>query len=420
MIRAAKGTHDLLGSALAYHRTIVEATRHWVSAAGAQEVATPIFEHTEVFERGVGQTTDIVQKEMFSFTDRGGRSLTLRPEGTAGVVRAYIEHGMKVWPQPVRLWYAGPMFRAERPQKGRQRQFHQTGYEVIGAAEPEVDAEAVALSWRILTGLGLRGLTLKLGSVGDPSDRERYNAYLREQLSPHAERLSADSRRRLETNPMRILDSKVDEDRCLLAELKILPMLDFLGAAARDHFERVQERLKALDVPFMVDPTIVRGLDYYVRTSWEIHHDKLGAQSALGGGGRYDGLSELLGGPPAPGVGWALGVERVALAMEAEALSPAPELGPDLYVVPLEPDLVPKALAVAASFWPDLRVQYALKARRPGKGLQEAEKKGARFAGLLGPDEADSGALTVKNLTTGEQRTLKLNEVRAWIQGGTA
>ncbi|XOB97431.1 histidine--tRNA ligase [Deinococcota bacterium DY0809b] len=420
MIRAVKGTHDLLGTALAYHRTVVEATRRWAEAAGAEEIATPIFEHTEVFERGVGQTTDIVQKEMFSFTDRGGRSLTLRPEGTAGVVRAYLEHGMKVWPQPVRLWYAGPMFRAERPQKGRQRQFHQTGYEVIGAAEPEVDAEAVALSWRILESLGLRGLTLKLGSVGDPADRERYNAYLRERLEPHAERLSEDSRRRLQTNPMRILDSKAPPDRELLTELRVRPMLDFLGDAARQHFEAVQARLRALGIPFEVDPAIVRGLDYYVRSSWEIHHDRLGAQSALGGGGRYDGLSELLGGPPAPGVGWALGVERVALAMQAEGLSPTPAPGLDLYVVPLEPELVPRALEAAAAFWPELRAQYALKARKPGKGLQEAEKKGARYAALLGPDEAAAGKLTVKDLKTGEQRTLSPDEVKEWIRGGTA
>ncbi|WP_456414071.1 histidine--tRNA ligase [Oceanithermus profundus] len=420
MIRAVKGTHDLLGTALAYHRTVVEATRRWAEAAGAEEIATPIFEHTEVFERGVGRTTDIVQKEMFTFSDRGGRSLTLRPEGTAGVVRAYLEHGMKVWPQPVRLWYAGPMFRAERPQKGRQRQFHQTGYEVIGAAEPEVDAEAVALSWRILAGLGLSRMRLKLGSVGDAEDRARYNAYLRERLAPHAQRLSEDSRRRLETNPMRILDSKAEADRRLLEALEVRPMLDFLGEAARAHFEAVQARLRALGVPFEVDPTIVRGLDYYVRTSWEIHHELLGAQSALGGGGRYDGLSELLGGPPAPGVGWALGVERVVLAMEAEGLSPAPAPGLDLYIVALEPDLVPRALEVAASFWPELRVQYALKARRPGKGLQEAERKGARFAGLLGSDEAAAGTLTVKDLKTGQQRTLRPDEVKEWIRGGTA
>ncbi|WP_287418220.1 histidine--tRNA ligase [Oceanithermus sp.] len=420
MIRAVKGTHDLFGSALAYHRTVVEATRRWASAAGAEEIATPIFEHTEVFERGVGQTTDIVQKEMFSFSDRGQRSLTLRPEGTAGVVRAYIEHGMKVRPQPVRLWYAGPMFRAERPQKGRQRQFHQTGYEVIGAAEPEVDAEAVALSWWILADLGLQRLHLKLGSVGDAADRTRYNAYLRERLEPHAGELSEDSRRRLQTNPMRILDSKAEADRRLLEALEVRPMLEFLGEAARKHFEAVQARLRALGVPFEVDPTIVRGLDYYVRTSWEIHHELLGAQSALGGGGRYDGLSELLGGPTAPGVGWALGVERVALAMEAEGLSPAPSPGLDLYVVPLEPELVPRALEVAARFWPELRVQYALKARKPGKGLQEAEKKGARFAGLLGPDEAAAGTLTVKDLKSGEQRTLRPDEVKEWIRGGTA
>ena len=402
-----------------YHRSVVEATRRWAEAAGAVEIATPIFELTEVFERGVGQTTDIVQKEMFTFSDRGQRSLTLRPEGTAGVVRAYIEHGMKVRPQPVRLWYAGPMFRAERPQKGRQRQFHQSGYEVIGAAEPEVDAEAVALSYRILRELGLSRMKLKLGSVGDAADRERYNAYLRERLEPHAAELSEDSRRRLQTNPMRILDSKAESDRRLLEALDVRPMLDFLGEAARKHFEDVQARLRALNIHFEVDPTIVRGLDYYVRTSWEIHHELLGAQSALGGGGRYDGLSELLGGPPAPGVGWALGVERVALAMEAEGLSPAPTPGPDLYVVPLEPRLVPRALEVAAGFWPELRAQYALKARKPGKGLQEAEKKGARFAGLLGPDEAAAGTLTVKQLKTGEQRTLSLDDVKEWIRGGT-
>lgn len=419
--RAVKGTHDLFGEALAYHRTIVDAARRWAEAAGAAEIATPIFELTEVFERGVGPTSDIVQKEMFTFSDRAGRSLTLRPEGTAGVVRAYNEHGMKVWPQPVRLWYAGPMFRAERPQKGRQRQFHQVGYEVLGSGRPEIDAEAVALSYRILASLGLRGMRLLLGSVGDPADRERYNAYLRELLTPHAARLSPDSRRRLEANPMRILDSKDPGDRSLLAELEPRPMLAFLGPEAAEHFEAVRARLDALGVPYQVDPSIVRGLDYYVRTSWEIHHDKLGAQSALGGGGRYDGLSELLGGAPAPGVGWALGVERVALAMEAEGLSPSTARALDLYVVPLESELVPRALEVAARFWPDLHVEYALKARKPGKGLQEAEKRGARFAGLLGPDEAAAGTLTVKDLETGEQRTLPLEEVREWIgKGGRA
>ncbi|WP_456411176.1 histidine--tRNA ligase [Oceanithermus sp.] len=419
--RAVKGTHDLFGKPLAYHRAIVDAARRWTEAAGAAEIATPIFEFTEVFERGVGPTSDIVEKEMFTFSDRAGRSLTLRPEGTAGVVRAYNEHGMKVWPQPVRLWYAGPMFRAERPQKGRQRQFHQVGYEVLGSNQAELDAEAVALSYHILASLGLRKMRLLLGSVGDPADRERYNAYLRELLAPHAARLSEDSRRRLVTNPMRILDSKNSGDRALLAELDVRPMLAFLGSEAKAHFEAVRARLDALGVPYEVDPSIVRGLDYYVRTSWEIHHDELGAQSALGGGGRYDGLSELLGGPPAPGVGWALGIERVALAMEAEGLSPAPLPALDLYVVPLEPALVPRALEVASRFWPDLRVQYALKARKPGKGLQEAEKKGARFAGLLGPDEATAGTLTVKDLETGEQHTLPLEEVREWIgKGGRA
>jgi len=417
-MRAVKGTHDLLREQLAYHRAIIAAVRKWVEAAGAEEIATPIFEHAEVFERGVGATTDIVQKEMFTFTDRGGRSLTLRPEGTAGVVRAYIEHGMKVLSQPVRLWYAGPMFRAERPQKGRQRQFHQAGYEVIGSPEPLVDAEAVALSYRALAELGLEKLRLKLGSVGDAPDRRRYNSYLRELLEPHADALSEDSRRRLATNPMRILDSKSGDDRRLLQELQVRPMIEFLGEDAREHFDAVQTHLRLMEIPFEIDPAIVRGLDYYARTSWEIHHDQLGAQSALGGGGRYDGLSELLGGPPAPGVGWAIGIERVALAMESEGLSPATTPSLDLFIIPLEPELVPRALEVAAKLWPDLRVQYSLKSRKPGKGLQEAERKGARFAGLLGSREAETGRLTIKQLETGLQRTLTLDEVKKWIKGG--
>ncbi len=416
--RAVKGTHDLFREDLAYHRTLLNAARRWLEAAGADEIATPIFEFSEVFERGVGASSDIVQKEMFTFTDRGGRALALRPEGTAGVVRAYLEHGMKVWPQPVRLWYAGPMFRAERPQKGRQRQFHQFGYEVLGAGEPELDAEAVALSYWILRGVGLNRLSLKVGSVGDREDREHYNAYLRELLTPHTARLSEDSQRRLETNPMRILDSKAEPDRKLLEELKVRPMLDFLGPEAKAHFEAVQERLRRLNVPYEIDPTIVRGLDYYARTAWELHHELLGAQSALGGGGRYDGLAELLGGPPVLGVGWAVGVERTVLAMKAEGLSSAPEPPLDLYIVALAAELVPEALRAASRFWPELRVQYGVKPRKPGKALQEAERKGARFAGLLGPDEAASGRLTVKHLRTGEQRTLDIEEVKEWVRGG--
>ena len=418
MTKAVKGTHDLFNESLRYQQTIVGKARDWLEAAGAHEIATPIFELTEVFERGVGATTDIVQKEMFTFSDRGGRSLTLRPEGTAGVVRAYIEHGMKVWPQPVKLWYAGPMFRAERPQKGRQRQFHQVGYEILGSDSPLSDAEAVALSYRILHDLGLRKMTLKLGSVGDLEDRRRYNDYLRQTLQPRAGELSADSQRRLESNPMRILDSKSETDQAVLRELGVKPMLDFLGPKAAAHFEQVKTLLDELEIPYEVDPTIVRGLDYYARTSWEIHHNMLGAQSALGGGGRYDGLSKLLGGPLTPGVGWALGIERVALAMEAEGLSPNPERPLDLYVAALDAAYLPLALQAALKLWPGLRVEYALSPKRPAKAIREAEKRRARYVAFIGEDEARQGALTVKNVASGEQETLSLEEVENWLKTG--
>lgn len=224
------------------------------------------------------------------------------------MVRAYLEHGMKVWPQPVRLWMAGPMFRAERPQKGRYRQFHQVNYEALGSESPILDAEAIVLLYECLKELGLRGLSVKLSSVGDPEDRARYNAYLREVLAPHREALSQDSKERLELNPMRILDSKDEGDQALLRELGVRPMLDFLGEAARAHLQRVERHLERLSVPYELEPALVRGLDYYVRTAFEVHHAEIGAQSALGGGGRYDGLSELLGGPRVPGVaspsGW--------------------------------------------------------------------------------------------------------------------
>ncbi|WP_457636522.1 histidine--tRNA ligase [Oceanithermus sp.] len=418
MTKAVKGTHDLFDKSLLYHQTIIGRARDWLEAAGGREIATPIFELTEVFERGVGTTTDIVQKEMFTFTDRGGRSLTLRPEGTAGVVRAYLEHGMKVWPQPVKLWYAGPMFRAERPQKGRQRQFHQVGYEVLGSDSPLADAEAVALSYLILRDLGLRKITLRLGSVGDLEDRRRYNAYLREVLKPRAQELSADSQRRLEANPLRILDSKSETDQRILRELAVRPMLDFLGPEAAAHLEQVKSLLSEMNIPYTIDPSIVRGLDYYVRTSWEIHHKLLGAQSALGGGGRYDGLSELLGGPPTPGVGWALGIERVALAMEAEGLSPAPARPLDIYVAALDPDLLPLALQAAIRLWPELRVEYSLSSKRPAKAIREAEKRGARYVAFIGENEARSNTLTLKDISSGEQVTLPIEEVKSWFESG--
>ncbi|MGQ9511235.1 MAG: histidine--tRNA ligase [Thermaceae bacterium] len=412
---AVKGTKDLFGRELKLHRRIVETARRLLEAAGALELITPIFEETHVFEKGVGAATDIVQKEMFTFQDRGERSLTLRPEGTAAMVRAYLEHGMKVWPQPVRLWMAGPMFRAERPQKGRYRQFHQVDYEALGSENPILDAEAIVLLWEILKELGLRSLTLKLSSVGDPPDRARYNAYLVEVLSPYAKELSEESQERLRLNPMRILDSKSEKDQALLRALAIRPMLDFLGEEARGHLTEVERHLDRVGVPYELDPGLVRGLDYYVRTAFEVHHPRIGAQSALGGGGRYDGLSELLGGPRVPGVGFALGVERVALAMEEEGLFQPEEKGPTLYLIPLTPEAVEEAFYLAERYRPRIRAEYTLSPKKAAKGLEEALKKGAAFAGFLGEDELAQREITLKKLRTGEQVRLSYEEALGYM-----
>ncbi|TBH21062.1 histidine--tRNA ligase [Thermus thermamylovorans] len=408
---AVRGAKDLFGEELRLHQHIVATARRVLEGAGALELLTPIFEETQVFERGVGASTDIVRKEMFTFQDRGGRSLTLRPEGTAAMVRAYLEHGMKVWPQPVRLWMAGPMFRAERPQKGRYRQFHQVNYEALGSENPLLDAEAIALLYRSLRELGLKRLSLKLSSVGDPEDRARYNAYLRATLSPHREAFSEDSQERLEVNPLRILDSKSEKDQALLKELGVRPMLDFLGEAARAHLRAVERHLERLSIPYELEPSLVRGLDYYVRTAFEVHHPEIGAQSALGGGGRYDGLSELLGGPRVPGVGFAFGVERVALALEAEGFALPEAGGPDLYLVPLAEEAVAEAFYLAEALRPRLRVEYALGPKRPGKGVEEALKRGASFVGLLGEEELRAGEVTLKRLATGEQ--VRLSRAKA-------
>lgn len=410
-----KGTKDLFGRELGLHRHIVETARRLLEAAGALEILTPLFEETSVFEKGVGAATDIVRKEMFTFQDRGGRSLTLRPEGTAAMVRAYLEHGMKVWPQPVRLWTAGPMFRAERPQKGRHRQFHQVDYEALGSENPILDAEAIVLLWEILKELGLRNLSLKLSSVGTKEDRARYNAYLREVLTPHEAELSEDSRERLRLNPMRILDSKSEKDQALLQALAIRPMLDFLGEEARAHLAKVERHLDRLGVPYELDPGLVRGLDYYVKTAFEIHHSRIGAQSALGGGGRYDGLSELLGGPRVPGVGFALGVERVALALEEEGLSPLEERGPTLYLIPLLEEAVEEAFYLAERLRPRIRAEYALIPKKPQKGLEEALKRNAIFAGFLGEEELKAREVTLKKLRTGEQVRLPYEEALGYM-----
>ncbi|PYE53043.1 histidine--tRNA ligase [Deinococcus yavapaiensis] len=402
-----------------WHAFVVDAAKDVLERAGAAFVETPIFEAVDLVKRGVGGSTDIVRKEMFTvsyFEERD--KFVLRPEGTASIVRAYLENGLKQLGSPLRLWTAGAMFRAENVQKGRYRQFHQVDYEVIGSADPIVDAEAIQLMVAVYARLGVKETTVKLGSVGDPQDREQYNAYLRELFGRHAERLSEDSKDRLVRNPMRILDSKSKDDQVLIDELQPKAMLDFLGDDARAHFSAVRSYLDAWGVKYEVDPSIVRGLDYYRRTAWEIHHDRIGAKSALGGGGRYDGLAEELGGAHTPAVGWAFGVERALLALEQEGVALPSADGPLLFVAALDEELLAAAAKVAMSVRAVGRAEFAVKARKPGAAAQDAAKKGARFLALLGSDEAARGSVSLKNLESGEVRDVpqaNLND----ILGGT-
>lgn len=403
-LQAVKGTQDILPRDQAAWSSVTAAAKAVLEAAGAGALTTPIFEHAEVFEKSVGDSADlVVQKEMYTFEDRGGRRLTLRPEFTAGVMRAFIENGMHTLPHPVKLWSHGPLFRAENVQRGRQRQFHQVNYESIGLDSPLADAEAIELLYRTLRLCGLTRHRIKLGSVGDPEDRQAYNAYLRAQLADVAHQLSPVSQERLRLNPMRVLDSKDANDQKLIAHLQ--RPLDRLGPEARAHLAKVEEYLTAWGVPFDLEPAIVRGLDYYRRTAFEAHYEGIGAQSALGGGGRYDGLIEMLGGPALPATGWAFGVERVLDALSQEAECPAHDAPrPDLFLVPLDEAAVDEAALLATSLRRAGRwVEYAYQRRNPGKGLRDADRSKARYAAVRGADERQRRTWQLKDLTTGEQ-----------------
>jgi histidyl-tRNA synthetase len=424
MLQAVSGTSDIFAQAKEYpfrepvFRHIIQTATEVLQGAGAQMIHTPIFEYLEVLQKGVGLTSDIVvKKEMYTLEDRGGRVLGLRPEPTASIVRAYNQHGMKVWPQPVRLFTWGPFFRAERQQKGRYKQFHQVDYEALGLSDPLLDAEAIALMVRVYRTLGLRDLEVRLGSVGDPEDRTRYNQYLRERFRPFAQRLSEDSRVRLEANPMRILDSKSETDQQIMADLQVRPMLEFLSQDSQAFHEKVCQYLSQLGVTFVLDPSIVRGLDYYVRTAWEVHHARIGAKSALGGGGRYDGLSEMLGGPRVPGVGFGIGVERVAIALEAEGVNIPPDPSPTLYLAPLDEPAKIEALALAEQLRPKISVELGYTPKSPRKALEEALKKGARYVGFLGQSERAKGMVTLKHLESGEQTEVEPRQIHTLFEG---
>jgi histidyl-tRNA synthetase len=411
--QAPRGTFDVLPDAARVRGRIERTAAAIFARAGYEPIATPSFEDTELFERGVGHSTDIVRKEMFTFEDKGGRSLTLRPEGTAPICRAYLEHGMQALAQPVKLSYLGPFFRHERPQAGRYRQFHQLGAEVIGTGSPLADAEAIGLLAELLSELGVPGVELRLGSLGSLDARQAYLEELKSHLRANEADLSKEVRERVDANPLRAFDSDDEGTRAVMAAApKLVERLEVPDA---EHFEEVRALLDAAGIPYEIDPTLVRGLDYYTRTIFSFVCDRLGAQSEIGGGGRYDGLIEQLGGRErTPAVGWAAGIERIALALDEEA----PPAGRDVFVAVAEEgrDERQRALVLAGEL---RRAGISAEVDLAGRGLKgqlkHADRIGAAKVLIL-----EAGAARLRDMNSGEQRPIDTDNLIAEIAGGNA
>ena len=412
--RAPRGTYDLLPEEALVRQRIVSAARALLEGAGFGQIDTPIFEDTELFARTVGEATDIVRKEMYTFTDRSDRSLTLRPEGTAPVSRAYIEHGMHKRPQPVKLWYTGPMFRYEAPQSGRYRQHSQIGAEVIGSEDPAVDAELIDLLARLYANLGLEEVHLSISSIGNPETRAAYAADLRDFLLG-SDVFDADQRARIEVNPMRAFDWDGEEIRALTEQDP--KMVELLDEADREHFAELRRLLDAAGIEYEVDPGLVRGLDYYTRTVFEFSSELLGAQSGVGGGGRYDRLIEQIGGDPTPGVGWATGLERIAQALAAkpaEATSAGSDAGgPSFLVVLTEPAARERVFALISELRrAGLGATMDLGGRSLKGQMKQADRLGASFAVIIGPDEWARESAVVRDMRAQEQAEVSLGSLR--------
>jgi histidyl-tRNA synthetase len=410
VIRAVKGTRDLLPPATAVWNRVEAAAREVFRVYNYQEIRTPILEETQLFSRGVGEETDIVTKEMYTFTDRDDTSLTLRPENTAGVMRAYIEHRLDQRPGVQKLYYMGPMFRRERPQKGRYRQFFQIGAEAIGSESPATDVEVIEMVVEILSRSGLTDFKVLLNSVGDQRCRPVFLARLREALAGVASQLCADCQRRAVTNPLRVLDCKVEADQPIIDKLPSI--LDSLCDACLPHFGAVQRYLTDRGIPYEVRPRLVRGLDYYMRTTFEVTHGALGAQNSVLGGGRYDGLAEMLDSKvPAPGIGFSIGEDRLVMAVEDAQAGPVL----DLFIAPLgEP-----ALRIAGVLARDLRREgIGVELATDGKlkrAMELANKLGARYTLIVGDNEIAAGEYALKNMQTGEQQSVTASNIKTSI-----
>jgi histidyl-tRNA synthetase len=402
-----KGMYDILPDEAPWWRLAEAAVREMARRYDYREIRVPIVEHTELFSRGIGESTDVVTKEMYTFLDRSERSLTLRPEGTASVARAYLTHGWHVSEPFQKLYYLGPMFRYEKPQKGRNRQFHQYGIEVLGALDPGVDAEVIAFAWSLMEHLGLGGLRLRLNSIGCAADREQYRAVLKAHFAPSIDRMCGDCRRRLDENPLRILDCK--EERCQPFIERAPGSADHLCPECAAHFAAVRQGLEALGLAYDIDARLVRGLDYYTRTVFELMSADLGAQDTLLGGGRYDGLIEMLGGPSTPGIGFAGGFERLILVLQQrrpDALFPGRL---DLFLATLGQDARRMGLKLAEETRKlGLSVDLDHRTRGLRKQLAQANQLAARYLLVLGDDEVQAARGNLKNMDTGTEEPVPL------------
>jgi histidyl-tRNA synthetase len=408
-IQAPKGTFDILGDDALARDILTESAKRILDGAGYERIETPTFEATELFARGVGESTDVVQKEMYSFDDGGGRSMTLRPEGTAPVCRAYLEHGMHKRPQPVKLWYLSSFFRHEAPQAGRFRQFWQLGAEAIGSGDPAVDAELILLGHEFLQSMGVTGTRLRLGSLGTPATRAEYRTELQAYLRGHEDQLSEEVRARIDLNPLRAFDADHPGTRAVMENAPLL--VERLTDEDAAHFAAVREMLDAAGVGYEIDPKLVRGLDYYTRTVFEFTSERLGAQSGVGGGGRYDGLIEQIGGAPTPGIGWAIGVERTLLAGQRQPVAPVPL---HLYVAWVGDAQRTTAFSIAAGA---RRTGHSARMELAGRSLKgqlkQADRAGARYVAVV-----EAEGVQLRDMESGEQRAVGADEVMHHIRQG--
>ncbi len=414
IIRAIKGTKDILPDKSKKWQDLESSFRKYIQTYGYREIRTPAFEKTELFARSVGEDTDIVTKEMYTWEDQNGKSLTLKPELTAPVIRAYIQHNLARESPLTKLYYFDSLFRRERPQKGRQRQFHQFGIEAIGSPYPECDAEVVASAYLFLSGLGLSELTLKLNSIGSGTSRKKFCDALIEFLNPFKTQLSEPSQKRLNTNPMRILDTKISREIEILKDAPIIS--DFLLEDDKNHFNEVMDLLDALNIPYTLDNHLVRGIDYYCRTTFEITSELLGGQNALCGGGRYDNLVELLGGKPTPAIGFAAGVERILIALNEEI--PQTEKNKcDIYIITMLQDSIKTGMIIADQLRQSgFRVEMDSLRRSIKSQFREANKMGAQHTAILGEEELKRNKITIKDMGTGDQQTIEIDSIISFLQ----